>query len=533
MRGAFRSVVLFTLALGLLCPGCGGGSGGGSDFLGVTPGPFVFGVPLPVLGGTVDTLSLTNKSATDAVVFVKGYKASGAPYASGTTKFTIPARATSHFALPALLGESPFSGGFVYVDSRAADVLDASGFPTPVPTSGYVYPTMERRIGGVNPTADAFDGFAWRSTDVTASLTPHATAVHLYNASVDPMAGGAVHKAVTFELKEYDVAGATTVDTMVVVPAGGTYTHTPTTGYGHVSARPVSGAAIYRIGMRSCERDFYTSIEQRFKRDRDDQMPELREIGFEVDFGADFAGNTYDFGLLLNNPTADDKTVVLTGIYRGNGGMPMLTTPRFFTVDAHKTVFMATQTATSFGLDLGEVSFFDDLFGNVFTATDFEQVTLAMQIPREINASVRRIDPSFDSFYVIQQGILRTAVAAAPYFVWEPFVGTGNFNEVVMTNISTNDVTVPIRLNTPGGTEYILDSVVVPARSRFVWSPDGLQRREDPTDTVGPFVTHGCFRFSPSTGLFFRGRRREFNNVDSIILIRPQVIRDLQDDEIF
>lgn len=533
MHRALRGLILLTLALGLICPGCGLGTGTDGEFFGISSGPFAFGVPLPVLAGTTDTLSLTNKSGEDAIVFLEGYKATGVPYAAGMVKHTIPPRATIHFALTTLLGEPPFSGGFLYVDSRAVDVPDADGLPTPVATSGFVYPTMERRVGGVNPTSDVFEGFAWRDTAVTATVTPDATAVHLYNASVDFAPGGAVPKGILFGIKEYDLDGTPTVDTTVFVPPAATYTHTPTVGYGFFSATPLGTADKFRVGMRSCERDFYTSIEQRYKRDRDDQMPSLREIGFEVDFGDDLAGNTHDFGLLLNNPTDDDKTVVLTGIYRGNGAQPMLTTPRFFTVSKHTTVFMATQTALSFGLKLGEVSFFDDLFGNVLASTAFESVTLAMQIPRELNTSLRRFDPAFDSFFLIQQGILRTAAAAALYFAFEPFLGTGNFNEVIMTNVTSNEVTVPVRLNTPGGTEYILDSVTVPPLSRFVWSPDGLQRREDPTDTVGPFVTHGCFRFSPPTGLLFRGRRREVNNLDTIILIRPQIIRDLQDDEVF
>lgn len=533
MRLAFRSLIILTIALGLTLPGCGGG-GGDSDFFGLTPGPFTFGLPLPLLIGSTDTFTLSNKSDLEADVYVSGYKATGAPYSAGMKKYTLSPLETITLPLiggGGVLGEG-VAGGFLYVDSRDASTLDTDGLPTPVATSGYIYPTLESRLGGITPIADAYEGFVWRSSTLSTSVTPETRAVHISNMSVDFMAGGAIPKGLAMTLKEYDTAGDIVVDTMIFVPPNATFTHVPA-GYGMVSAEPLGTADLFQIGMRGFERDFYTSIEQRYKRNFDTQMPNLRELGFEVDFGVDFGNNRHDFGLLMSNPTDEDQTIVLRGILRANGGEPLLTTPRFFIVGAHRTVFMATTTSKSFGLDVGEDSFFDDLFGEVLTATSFEAVTLSMQVPRDLNASVRRFDPAFNSFYVIQHGILRTAEAAALALRIEPFLGTGIFNDVLITNITNSDISMPVRMTTPGGTRYTLDTVTVPALSRYRWSPDGLQLREDPTDTIGPFVDRGCFRFSPPSGLLFRGRRREINNTDTIILITPQILRDLQNDDDF
>ena len=523
MRNAFLLVLSVLLGLGL--PACGSGGGDDADFLGLSPGPFAFGLPVG-FGGSVDILSLTNKSGLHAPVFVHGYTAAGASYGPGSD-LVIPPFGTIELPLSSALGGPGTAGGFVYVDSRDVDVLDASGLPTPVATSGFVYPTIERRIGGVNPTADVYEGFVFRSTPVSTTVHSETTAVQVYNASVDFAAGGAVPKPISVGIKEYDLDGTLVTDTTATIFDKATFAFTPTVAHGMVMVTPVSGADLFQLGIRGVERAFYTSIEQRYKRDSDFHLPELREVGFEVDFGSDIAGNTYDFGMLLSNPSDEDKTVVLQAIYRGGGAEPMLAAPRFFTVTAHTTVFMATSNALSFGLKIGESSFFDDLFGNVFAFAGFEAVTLSVQVPREVNVSVRRFDPAFDSFYVVQHGILRTNAAAALHLPIEPFLGTGNYNEVILTNIIDRPIDVPIRMTTPGGTEYILDTITVPARSRLIWSPDGLQRREDPTDTVGPLVTRACFRFSPTAGLYFRARRRELNTVGAIILISPQIVRDL------
>ena len=75
------------------------------------------------------------------------------------------------------------------------------------------------------------------------------------------------------------------------------------------------------------------------------------------------------------------------------------------------------------------------------------------------------------------------------------------------------------------GTEYILPDLEIPAFTRVDWSPHGIQLREEPTDTVGPFVNRLRIDFSPSTGALFNGRVEAREVAGQLNFIRPMIVR--------
>jgi hypothetical protein len=189
---------------------------------------------------------------------------------------------------------------------------------------------------------------------------------------------------------------------------------------------------------------------------------------------------------------------------------------------------MRTTTRDSLGLDNagGEVSLFDDIFGDVFTYEDFEEVTLHIQVPKSVNLSARHFDPAFGSFWQrMKQFPLSNNVLVADLPI-QVTQGTGLRNLVSFTNPTKGTLRIPIRGFTPGGTEYILEALEVPALSRLDWTPDGMNFREDPSDPTGPIVRYMQFLFSPSGGAFFRGRTVAQDANGLIFFITPTMIRD-------
>mgnify|MGYP001557108496 FL=1 len=108
---------------------------------------------------------------------------------------------------------------------------------------------------------------------------------------------------------------------------------------------------------------------------------------------------------------------------------------------------------------------------------------------------------------------------------------TGARNWISLMNPRQNALTVNIRGITPGGTEYILDPVTVPAFSRIDWSADGLIFTEDPTDPEQDQVPFMTFLFTGQGGMYFNARRtwRELIGME-LRAIAPQVVRDLRAD---
>lgn len=541
-RNLLCLVLACSLALGVM--GCGGGDGDSTGTGSVRIGASVYGLPfLPTAGGASQsvTVGLKNASSIPATVYLTAFTPGGATYPAGADlPFTVPGRGELRVPLSLITGGVPV-GGWVYIDTRDVTTLDAiTGEPTPTATSGYVETYLHRGLVGTGGEQDDISGFTGRATGVQVAVMPATDSVQIVNYSFNQVAGGPVMPLpISYTVSSFDAFGALLVSTPVVVPANGSAALPFTTGAAVWSVRvePTAGALppppplpavqTIRYGVIARENGLQNHQEARYQDEPPVHWTGQMDLGFEVDFGPDSAGNVHDFALLMSNPTTTDASIVLRAVYSADG-QPLLTQPRGYVLGAGRTVYMRTTTRDSLGLDTagGEVSFFDDLFGDVFLATGFEEVTLHVQVPSSIDLSARHFDPAFASFWqVLKQFPLSNNVNVADLPI-QVTQGTGLRNLVSITNPTTGPLRVPVRGFTPGGTEYILDDLEVPAYTRMDWTPDGMNFREDPSDTTGPIVPYMQFLFTPSGGAFFRGRTvaRDANGL--IFFITPMMIRD-------
>jgi len=189
---------------------------------------------------------------------------------------------------------------------------------------------------------------------------------------------------------------------------------------------------------------------------------------------------------------------------------------------------MASTTLDSRGLDTGEVSVFQDIFGNVDLATGLTTFSANFSIRDGVNLSARDFDSRFKAYYRILPGYRQTPDVVIPLMDYQTVATTGVRNYAVFTNPFDNVQQVNIRAFTPGGTEYILDPVSLGANGMVWWSPDGLVFREDPSDTTGPPVPTMTFLFSATGGLFYDGVRQRVDALGRILYRRPFVIRNLR-----
>lgn len=528
----------FLLPLLVLCAvgfgplGCG--SGGDDDSRGARRGAFVFAIPfVPTTTSEIVTLGFKNVTTIDATIHVTPYMPSGAMYAGGTTVLVVPGQGELRAGLAGLLGEAA-AGGWVHVDTRDVTTMDAvTGEPVPVATSGFIFPYVERALQGGSAERDSLAGLAPRADEVRVCVSSATYAVQLVNHSIMEMAPASVPLPVTFDV---DVVGSdgSTVSSSVVgpVPGNGTVAlpFTPPFGtVGFVRVRPTTPAGAgeqYRFSVSSREATLQNHAEGRFAEPDDALFPTLVDVGFDVEFGTDPDGNVHDFGVFLCNGSGASQTVTLQAIYRLAGGQPMLTTPRLFVLRTGRSVFMGTTDTVSFGLEIGETSWFSDLFGDAFVAQDFEAVTLYIQAPGGVDVSARHFDPSSTAFYRILTEIPRTNRACFSNVPVATSTLSSTRTWISITNTTASQLTVPVRAFTPAmGTEYILPDLIVPPRSRLDWSPDGIQLREEPTATVGPFVNRLRLEFVPTVGALFSGRVESRDAGGQLLYIRPTIVR--------
>ncbi len=530
----FRRLSLSTLLLcALVVAPLGCGSGGRDATRGARRTAFVFTLPfLPSAAGESATLGFKNATTTAAPVHVTPFKASGAMYAAATSSFTVPAQGELRLVLAGLLGEAA-AGGWIRVDTRDITTLVvATGEPTVLSTSGFVYPYIQRDILGAGVESDALAAQATRADEVRVAVTPSTTSVQLVNQSVMEMAGGSVPLARMVEVALVGADGTMPTPTVIPVapnaafdvPFGGL-----TGGVGHVRVRPMPAAAageLNRFSIAARESALQINAESRFRETSDAHLAGLLDVGFDVEFGADAGGTVHDFGTLLCNGSASTQSVVLQAIYR-RGGQPMLTAPRLFSLRAGRTVFLATTDSLSLGLEGTETSWLSDLFGDVFAFGGFEAVTLVIQAPAAVDVSARHMDAAFGSFYRILPAQVQTNRACIYNMPVATSTASGTRTWISITNTTTGELTVPVRAFTPMlGTEYILPDIVVPARSRLDWSPDGTQLREMPTATVGPFVSFLRLDMAPVSGALFAGRVEARDASGALLYARPVMVRD-------
>jgi hypothetical protein len=511
--------------------GCG--SGGGSDETrGARRGSYVFALPfLPAASGETVVIGFKNATTTAAPVYVTPRMPDGTAYAAGTSALMVAGQGELRVSLAGLLGEAVV-GGWIHVDTRDIGTLDGTtGEPRVIGTSGFVYPYIERDIFGAGIEEDSLAGLAPRSDEVRVTVTPYTSSVQLINYSVLEMAAGSVPLARTFEV---DVVGSngTTISSSVVPVAANSSLFVPFTppfgAVGFVRVRPMIAAAageLLRFSIAARESTLQVNAEWRFHETSDAHLPSILDVGFDVEFGADAGGSVHDFGTLLCNGSASTQSVALQAVYRRSGSV-LLGTPRVFSLRPGRTVFLGTTDSLSFGLEGAETSWFSDIFGDVFSFGSFEAVTLLVQAPRDVDVSARHMDAGFGTFYRILPSIPRTNRACVFDLPIATSTSSGKRSWITITNTTSGELTVPVRAFTPArGTEYILPDIVVPPLARLDWSPDGIQLREEPTATVGPFVPYLRLDLTPNTGALFRGRVEARDAAGAVLYIRPTMLR--------
>jgi len=514
----------------IVLPACGGGSDTTTGQVAI--GPFVFGLPFVPNASASESLQVgfRNFANVPATVHATAFLPGGAPYGPGMVDLTIPALGGLRVPLATFTGAALTLGGWVQVDTRSTATLDpATGEPTPTATSGYVAAYVQRSDTGLE--TDSSQGVAFRDDFAYVGLTPFTIGYQVINRSYTPMAGGSVPVGLTVDVTEYDAFGTPGVPFPAVIPANGSSSFVPTVSAGRIEVTPTGVAAgdEPRLAIAGLEADPQVMIEARFLTIRRD-IPQ-RYVGFDLEFGQQTVVgglNVFDFGVEVTNATLSDATVTLEAINRSNG-TNILAAPRVIGIDAKRTKWLRTTDLNSLGLDLGETSPFSDIFGDVSTTTSLETFTMVFNVSPDVSISARAFN-DFKSFYRILPGKKLTTDAAVLGVNVPTTTTTGVRNWISLMNPRDTSLDVTMRGVTPGGTEYYLDPIMVPARSRVDWSPDGMVFTEDPTSPTDPPVPFMAFRLTGQGGMFFNARRTRRASNELILTVTPHVVRDLRED---
>ena len=525
----FRFLGLALACVLLLVPACGSGSS--DDAIGsAVRGPSNYALPfVPNAAGESLTIGFRNLTTTAGTVYVTAYLPSGAAYGPGTVDVDVPALGGVQIPLAFFTGPAVTLGGWLEIETRDLTTLDpTTGAPAATPTSGFITSYTERFESALD--SDGALGVAFRDDFHYVSFNPFTIAYQIINGSFTPGAGGETAEAITVNVVQYDAFGVPSAPIPTVIPASGSVLFVPTVSSGRIEVTPAvatpPGVEV-RIAAAGLEADPQVFVEARLL--EVDRTTFQRFVGFDVEFGTDPAGNVYDFFVQATNATTRNATITLEGVYRANG-TAILDTPRTIAVDAKRTKLLATTNLDSQGLDTGEDSPFSDIFGPVETALDLDVVTVVFSVSADVSISARGWN-RFKSFYRVLPGRKLTTQVAALGINAPVTTATGARNWISLMNPRQNEVQINIRGFTPGGTEYILESVTVPAFSRVEWSADGLLFTEDPTDPTQDQVPFMCFLMTGQGGVFFNARRTWRDLIDlEVRAIAPQVVRDLRAD---
>ena len=531
MRTPLLPRLAFALAaLAFVLGGCGGG-GKVFQTAGFRASSPTFVLPFtPSLSGESGWLVLANYTDRDADVFATAYKPNtgGAPmgeeFAPGTT-FTVPARGSLRTPLGVLMG--PASGpGFLYVDTRDVTTLDpVTGEPTPVDTTGFVIPSIERELIGVFQRGDACQGLVPQDMGVSVGVHGLTTQVQVINTSYSPMAGGVVHEPLLVTIRQLEADGSELTASDVLLPPLGSLEFAPAITLGQVLVTPkapVPVGVMPRLSIATREEGGVVHVAPRYQ-DTDEVLDEVHDIGWFADWGVDPYGNVHDFSFLLSNPTDDTLTATLRAVQR-EGASAILSTPRVLAIAPHRTVLLGTTNVASDGLELGESTPFGDLFGDALAAQGTESVALWLAVPRDLEVSARTFDPAFGSYYTVERGGRRTTNAFASSQPVEAVLGTGRFHDLLLANPSNNNITIPMRVHTPGGTEYIHPNIVLAPFQRMTYTLDGSIFKEDPNSLVEPPLDRVKVKFSPLSGAFIAARTRRTDANGLLILVTPRIV---------
>ena len=392
--------------------------------------------------------------------------------------------------------------------------------------TGFIVPYVDRFVAGGKRGAEK--GLTFRPGTVCTTLSPFATSYELINHS--DKAGAPF--GVTYDVVMYDEFGAPTAS-MIVVAGDATMRVPITPGtVGLVCATPMGPFAAdetIKTAITAQESGVPVHSEYRYRVAADTRLDTV-PFAFELEFGRDGpgVGNVHDFAVVLSNPGTDLETMTINAIYRANG-TTILGTPRFVTIDPKATKFLATRTIDSFGLDLGggEVSPFDDLFGDVSLAGSVTSFTLLITVPDTVDVSARHYDRLFATYCRILPPRPLSANVNVCNMPIQTTVSSGIRTYVDLMNPTPFELTVFVRGYTPGGTEYLIDPVVVPGLNRVRFSQDGIIYREDPFDVLDPPVPFMSFEFASTGGLHI-GARTEIRDTLGIFSNQvPIIVRNL------
>lgn len=522
------------LALALACvllilPACGGGGDDGGLGAAVK-GPDYYALPfVPSAAGESLTIGFRNLTTTTGTAYVTAFLPSGVAYGPGMVAVSVPAQGGVQRPLALFTGPAITLGGWLEIETRDPMTLDpVTGSPTPTATSGYITAYTERFESMLD--TDGALGAAFRDDFSYVSFSPFTIAYQIINRSYTPGAGGETSEAVTVDVVEYNAFAVPGATIPTVIPANGSILYVPTVSSGRIEVTPSAATppgVEVRIATAGLESDPQVFVEARLVDIERGSFQ--RYVGFDVEFGTDTAGNVYDFFVQATNATGSNATFTLDGVYASDGSA-LLATPRTIGLDAKHTKLLATTNLDSEGLDTGESSPFADIFGPVESQLSLDVVTLVFNVSGDVSISARGWN-RFKSFYRILPGRKLTTSVAALGINVPTTTSAGARNYIVLMNPRQNPVTVNIQGFTPGGTQYFLDPVTVPAYSRIDWSADGLRFTEDPSDTTQDQVPFMAFLFTGQGGMFFNARRTWRDLIDmEVRAIAPQVIRDLRAD---
>ncbi len=509
-----RRTVWIALSLILCLSFAACGTGGDDAAAGFSFGATEFVLPfLPGLSSTEAPIyGFKNLSSADVTIMAGAYTSLGGLYPPGMVPVLIPARGETRLPLGAFTG-GPSAGGWVGVDTTGV-------------AKGLVVAYVDRFVSGGKRSAEK--GVSYRAGAVCTTLSPFATSYELINHS--DKAG--VPFGVTYDVTMYSPLGVGTTSTMAVI--GDATLRVPVTPgtVGLVCATPVGPFAAdetIKTAIAAQESGVPVHTEARYRTEADTSLTALN-LAFDLEFGRDSLGfgNVHDFGVLLSNPTGSLETLTINAIYRENG-TAILSTPIFVSIDAFSTKFLATRTIDSFGLDLGggETSPFESLFGDVSTAGSVTSFSLIVTAPDDVNVSVRHYDRLFQTYCrLVPPRRLTTRVNVCNMPIQTTQAGSTRTYVDFMNPVGFEQ-TIFVRGFTPGGTEYVLDSLTIGPFRRIRWSQDGTIYREDPFDLLLPPVPYMSFEFSSTGGLHY-GARTEIKDTQGIFTnMVPIIVRNL------
>ena len=494
--------LLVTLPL-LGATGCGSTSDDAAS--GVVTGPCIFGIPFLPLSGQTLAVGARNHGGSAGSVGITAYNEFGSPVA-----------ATNTLALPAGGEERTFVPGGVAGWVFAEFFGGAKGLST-------LY--GERNVTG---ESGAILGGIFRPGPVYIGVDPWTTAVQLINASKHM----ATPTPITYSIASYDYQGNMVGSaSTVTVPAHGSYQMTVNpSNVARVQATPMTlgggGAFTSDTEQQSLMagrlQDLQVSIEVRFLTVSDRFFD---RIGVDFDFGIDSDNNVADVGFHVSNSSSSPRNAVIQAV-RDSTGTNLLAAPRVVTLPGNGAKFIATTTADSRGLEVGQPSPLADIFGDVSAAT-MAGYTIEWFVDDDVSVHGANYDSVFGEWRKLLRPNPLSNIIVVSNLPIQETLPSGTRNYITFQNPINSPQTIFVRGNTPGGTQYILDSLTVPAFGRLTYSPDGQRFTETPFNNLEPAVPYMSFTFAPSGGLYVSGRTELRDGANRIVFCRPLIVDPL------